>query len=77
MQCAPAPRPPVAAEVPLEGGGYTMNHTCGVFLFDATGRLVATIDSHEPRRFAPSPRSAALCSGPPPARHEDIARRTP
>jgi protein SCO1/2 len=39
-------------EVPLEGGDYTMNHTAGVFLFDATGALVSIIDYHEPREFA-------------------------
>ncbi|WP_299566601.1 SCO family protein [uncultured Sulfitobacter sp.] len=33
-------------------GGYTMNHTAGVFLFDATGRFVSIIDYHEPREFA-------------------------
>ncbi|MAC76667.1 SCO family protein [Phaeobacter sp. Ax4a-4a] len=35
-----------------ENGEYTMNHTAGVFLFDATGRFVTTIDYHEPREFA-------------------------
>ncbi|SFP91684.1 SCO family protein [Tranquillimonas alkanivorans] len=39
-------------KVPLEGGGYTMNHTAGVFLFDAGGRHVSIIDYHEPREFA-------------------------
>jgi protein SCO1/2 len=39
-------------EVPLEGGDHTMNHTAGVFLFDATGALVSIIDYHEPREFA-------------------------
>ena len=38
--------------VPTEGGGYTMNHTASVFLFDADGRFVSTIDYHEPREFA-------------------------
>ena len=38
--------------VPLEGGDYTMNHTAGVFLFDAEGALVSIIDYHEPREFA-------------------------
>ncbi len=32
--------------------GYTMNHTASVFLFDAAGRFVTTIDYHEPREFA-------------------------
>lgn len=35
-----------------EDGNYTMNHTSGVFLFDATGRFVTNIDYHEPREFA-------------------------
>ncbi|SFJ27795.1 SCO family protein [Albimonas pacifica] len=39
-------------KVPLEGGDYTMNHTAGVFLFDAEGALVSIIDYHEPREFA-------------------------
>ena len=38
--------------VPTEGGGYTMNHTASVFLFDAEGELVTMIDYHEPREFA-------------------------
>ena len=38
--------------VPTEGGNYTMNHTASVFLFDAVGRFVTTIDYHEPREFA-------------------------
>lgn len=39
-------------KVPLEGGDYTMDHTAGVFLFDATGALVSIIDYHEAREFA-------------------------
>jgi protein SCO1/2 len=39
-------------KVALEGGDYTMNHTAGVFLFDAAGALVSIIDYHEPREFA-------------------------
>jgi protein SCO1/2 len=35
-----------------EGGGYTMNHTASVFLFDAEGQFVTMIDYHEPREFA-------------------------
>jgi protein SCO1/2 len=38
--------------VPFEAGDYTMNHTAGVFLFDASGALVSIIDHHEPREFA-------------------------
>ena len=32
--------------VPTDGGDYTMNHTASVFLFDAEGRSVSTIDYH-------------------------------
>ena len=39
-------------KVPREGGDYTMNHSASVFLFDAQGRFVSTIDYHEPRQFA-------------------------
>ena len=38
--------------VPTDGGDYTMNHTASVFLFDADGRFVSTIDYHEPGDFA-------------------------
>jgi len=33
-------------------GDYTMNHTAGVFLFDAEGSFAGTIDYHEPREYA-------------------------
>ena len=39
-------------KVPTAGGDYSMNHTTSVFLFDATGRFVSTIDYHESRDFA-------------------------
>ncbi|MEM7693196.1 MAG: SCO family protein [Pseudomonadota bacterium] len=39
-------------KVPTQGSGYTMNHTASVFLFDAAGKFVTTIDYHEPREFA-------------------------
>jgi len=39
-------------KVRVEGGDYTMNHTSSVFVFDAGGRFVNTIDYHEPREFA-------------------------
>ncbi len=39
-------------KVILEDGDYTMNHTAGAFLFRADGSFVATIDYHEPRKFA-------------------------
>ena len=38
--------------VPTEGGDYKMNHTASVFLFNAEGRFVSTIDYHEPREIA-------------------------
>ena len=39
-------------KVPTDAGDYTMNHTASVFLFDAEGQFVSTIDYHEPREFA-------------------------
>jgi len=39
-------------KVPTDGGDYTMNHTASVFLFDAGGRFMSTIDYHESREFA-------------------------
>ncbi|MEP9370133.1 SCO family protein [Ancylobacter polymorphus] len=36
-------------KVPLEGGNYTMDHTAGVYLFDAEGDFAGTLDLHEPR----------------------------
>ncbi|MFN3261295.1 MAG: SCO family protein [Pikeienuella sp.] len=39
-------------QVPTEGGDYTMNHTAGVFLYDAAGRFVSIVDPHEPRDVA-------------------------
>lgn len=38
--------------VPTDRGDYTMNHTASVFLFDAGGAFVSTIDYHEPRDVA-------------------------
>lgn len=38
--------------VPTNDGDYTMNHTAGVFLFDAAGRHRSVIDPHEPPEFA-------------------------
>lgn len=34
-------------EVPLDGGGYTVDHTATIFLMDAEGRFVGTMDAHE------------------------------
>ena len=39
-------------KVPADGGGYTMNHTASVFLFDAEGMFVTMIDYHESREIA-------------------------
>ena len=36
-------------KVPIEGGNYTVDHTAGVILMDATGQFVGTLDMHEPR----------------------------
>lgn len=38
--------------VPLDGGGYTMEHSAGALLFRASGRYMATIDPHENPDFA-------------------------
>lgn len=37
-----------AERVPLEGGGYTVDHTATIFLMGRDGRFVSTIDAHEP-----------------------------
>lgn len=37
------------AKVPLEDGGYTMDHTSGVLLMDSAGKFMGTLDIHEPR----------------------------
>lgn len=39
-------------QVPTEDGGYTLNHTASVFLFDSAGAFAASIDFHEPEEFA-------------------------
>ncbi|GAA2884251.1 protein SCO1/2 [Aminobacter niigataensis] len=36
-------------KVPVDGGGYTMDHTAGVFLMGADGRFIGTMDMDEPR----------------------------
>lgn len=38
--------------VPLEGGGYTMDHSASVFLLNADGRFAGTIDHKENERVA-------------------------
>jgi protein SCO1 len=38
--------------VPLEGGGYTMDHSASVFLLDAEGRFAGTVDYKESERVA-------------------------
>lgn len=42
----------VYRKAPLEGGGYTMDHTATVFLFRADGAFASTIDYHERPEFA-------------------------
>ncbi|WP_341863783.1 SCO family protein [Gymnodinialimonas sp. 57CJ19] len=42
----------VIERVPTDSGDYTMNHTASVFLFNAEGQFVTTIDYHEARDFA-------------------------
>lgn len=36
-----------ARRVPLEGGGYTMDHTATVYLMGSRGQFVTTLDAHE------------------------------
>jgi protein SCO1/2 len=38
--------------VPIDGGGYVMDHSAGTFLFRADGRFAGTIDPHENPDFA-------------------------
>lgn len=38
--------------VPLDGGGYTMDHSASVFLMDARGRFAGTIDYKESAEVA-------------------------
>lgn len=42
----------VSRKVPLDGGGYTMDHTASVLLLDANGGLVGTIARDEDRDAA-------------------------
>ncbi|WP_279483886.1 SCO family protein [Aureimonas sp. SK2] len=34
-------------KVPLENGGYTMDHSAGIYLYDASGKFTGTLDLHE------------------------------
>ncbi|MCZ4273351.1 SCO family protein [Maritalea porphyrae] len=36
----------------FDNGGYSMNHTASVFLFDKKGRFTGVIDYHESKEFA-------------------------
>jgi protein SCO1/2 len=42
----------MARQVPLEGGGYTIDHSATVFLMGRRGEFLTTIDGHEPDRTA-------------------------
>ena len=37
----------VYKKVPLKGGEYTMDHSAGVYLYDAKGAFAGTLDPHE------------------------------
>lgn len=39
-------------KVPLDGGDYTIDHTAAIFLMDARGKFVTTIDYHENDKVA-------------------------
>lgn len=38
-----------ARKVPTDDGGYTMDHTAGVYMMDANGSFKGTLDMHESR----------------------------
>ncbi|KSV75186.1 hypothetical protein N185_17555 [Sinorhizobium sp. GW3] len=38
-----------ATKVPLDGGGYTMEHTAGAYLISADGNFVGMLDLNEPQ----------------------------
>lgn len=38
-------------KIPLDGGGYTMDHTAGVYLIDQNGGFKGMLDMHEPREI--------------------------
>ncbi len=38
-----------ARKAPTAGGGYTMDHTAGVYLMDGTGNFAGMLDLHEPQ----------------------------
>lgn len=40
----------VYKKVPLQGSDYTMDHSAGVYLYDANGGFVGTLDPHEKDR---------------------------
>jgi protein SCO1/2 len=42
----------VYKKVPLSEGNYTMDHSAGVYLYDATGAFVGTLDPHEDDQIA-------------------------
>jgi len=39
-------------KVPIEGGDYTIDHTAAIYLMDAHGKFVTTIDYHEQDKVA-------------------------
>ncbi|MFN3273566.1 MAG: SCO family protein [Paracoccus sp. (in: a-proteobacteria)] len=54
-------------KVPRDDGDYTMDHTAGVFLFNADGGFASIIDYHEDPRYAVPKIRRVLCSASPPA----------
>jgi protein SCO1 len=42
----------VYKKVPLSDGNYTMDHSAGVYLYDAKGAFVGTLDPHEDEKIA-------------------------
>ncbi len=53
----------VAKRVPLDGGGYNVDHTASVFMMDSKGRFSGLIDYHENEEMAlQKMRRLAACS---------------
>ncbi len=50
-------------KVPTANGGYTMDHSAGVFLFDAKGAFAGTLDLHEADDIALKKLHRVLASG--------------
>lgn len=54
----------MARQVPLEGGGDTIDHSATVFLMGRRGEFLTTIDGHEPDRTASAKIRMPLAANP-------------